>query len=596
MATDTQAIKDRLDIVQVIGEYLPLKKAGANWKANCPFHHEKSPSFMVHQDKQIWHCFGCGKGGDIFSFIQEIEGLDFVESLKLLGNRAGVKVEFSADENNSSLRNRLLEINIVAANFFNKFLTEMAASEPARKYLQNRGLKQDTIKDWQVGFVPDQWDLLTKYLIKKGFDINDIVLSGLAIKRENADEKSGRGFYDRFRGRIMFPICDTHSNVIGFTGRVLVETDKSGGKYVNTPETALYEKSRVLYGIHRAKQEIKVKDQAVLVEGQMDVIACHQSGMTNVVAASGTALTAEQIKLLKRYSNNIAMAFDADAAGQKAGQRGIDIAIEQGMNIRVIEIPEGAGKDADECLKKNPKIWFDSVKNARSVMDWYFSIHLNGVNKNDFTAKKKAANSLLTEISKIPNAVERDEWLKKLSNDLAIDQSALREDLKKIKVKVQPSQKNTPTVEPIVELNPKDIMEDKFWSLMLKFPENYGLFRDLVVSPTFFGERCRALYEVAEKIYNKLGKISVVEVGDYFKNEHSSPVVDLLLLKASKDFEGLSSDQATSELKQLFARIKQYWKMERGQVIQSELAEAEKNKDNNKVAELMEELKKIQSS
>ncbi len=237
MSTDTQAIKDRLDIAQIIGEYVVLKKAGANWKACCPFHHENTPSFMVQPEKQIWHCFGCGKGGDIFTFIQEIEGLDFIEALKLLARRAGIEVKLDRSEMDQSLRNRLLEINTAAAIFFHRFLLEIPAAGPARDYLDRRGLKKRTILDWQIGFVTDQWDLLTKYLVKKGFAIDDLVSAGLTIRRDGADAQTGRGYYDRFRGRVMFPISDTHGNIIGFTGRVLVETESSGGKYVNTPET-----------------------------------------------------------------------------------------------------------------------------------------------------------------------------------------------------------------------------------------------------------------------------------------------------------------------------------------------------------------------
>ncbi|MFA6105168.1 MAG: DNA primase [Patescibacteria group bacterium] len=595
MATDTQAIKDRLDIVQIIGEYITLKKAGANWKANCPFHNEKSPSFMVHQEKQIWHCFGCGKGGDVFTFVQEMEGLDFVECLKLLAKRAGVEVNLDRNEENASLRNRLLEINNSAAIFYHRFLTELPAAEPARKYLENRGLKNQTITDWQIGYIPDQWELLTQYLLKKGFALTDLVLAGLTIRREGADEKTGQGFYDRFRGRIMFPIYDTHANVIGFTGRVLVETEKSGGKYVNTPETALYDKSRVLYGIHRAKTEIKAKDQAVVVEGQMDVIACHQAGMANVVAASGTALTMEQVKLLKRYSNNIIMAFDADAAGQKAGQRGIDVALENGMSIKVIQIPPGAGKDADECLKKNPTVWFDSVKNAKGVMDWYFGIHLSGLNKKDFGSKQKVAQALLLEISKIPNGVERDEWLKKLADDLSIEPSVLREEIKKIKSKVVSPVKVELSKVEIVVKSPQDNMEEEFWSLLLKHPENYNSLRDKIPTGQFFSSGFAGLYEAAERIYNKRNKITADDIRSEIANTGLSSSVELLLLRASKDFDNITPETSGKELEQLLYRIKGMWKVQRGKEIQSELADAEKLKDNLRISNLIDELQKIQA-
>src|SRR3989339_70222 len=342
---DTQLIKEKLDIVQTIQEYVPLKKAGIYYKAPCPFHREKTPSFMVNAEKQIWKCFGCSKGGDIFSFIQEMEGLDFPEALKLLADRAGVKIDSYRSEIDKSQKNRILDINQKAASFFHHILTEMEGANGAREYLDKRGLTKETIEKWQIGFVPDQWDLLTKYFLKKGIGIDDLVVAGLVIKKDVA--RAGQGFYDRFRGRIMFPIWDVHGNVVGFTGRVLVETENSGGKYMNTPQTLVYDKSRVIYGLDKAKTEIKAQDQVVLVEGQMDVVACHQAGMKNVVASSGTALTLEQIKLLKRYSSNIAMAFDGDSAGVAAAKRGVNIALGEGLNVKTIRIPEGKGKDPD---------------------------------------------------------------------------------------------------------------------------------------------------------------------------------------------------------------------------------------------------------
>jgi DNA primase len=287
---DTQTIKDRIDIVQFIQEYLPLKKSGVNWKSNCPFHQEKSPSFMVHPEKQIWHCFGCGKGGDVFSFLQEMEGLEFKEALKLLADRAGVKLEESnKHEVDKSVRNRLLQITSAAAYFFNRLLVEMPIGKAAREYLNTRGVQQKTLQTWQIGYIPEQWDLLTQYLFKKGYALNDLVSAGLTIKKEGVDNSTGRGYYDRFRGRIMFPICDSYGQVVGFTGRVLKEHEHSGGKYVNTPQTMLYDKSRVIYGVHHAKQAIKALDSVVLVEGQMDVISSHQAGLSNVVAVSGSS-------------------------------------------------------------------------------------------------------------------------------------------------------------------------------------------------------------------------------------------------------------------------------------------------------------------
>lgn len=596
MTTDTQQIKDRIDIVQLIGEYINLKKAGANWKANCPFHNEKSPSFMVHAEKQIWHCFGCGKGGDVFSFVQEMEGLEFVEVLKLLGKRAGVEISFSKNEVDQSLRNRLLEINAAAANFFNRFLTDMSASEVARKYLQNRGLDKQTISQWQIGFVPDQWDLLTKYLLKKGFGVEDLISSGLTIKRDGADLQTGRGVYDRFRGRIMFPICDTHGNVVGFTGRVLVETENSGGKYVNTPQTLLYDKSRVLYGIHHAKTEMKSKDEAIIVEGQMDVIACHQAGMKNVIAASGTALTIDQVKLLKRYTNNVAMAFDADKAGQAAGKRGIEVALEQGMNIRVIQIPDGAGKDADECIKKNREVWFSSVKSATGIMNWYFLTTLKGVDLSNYKEKQRVTDILLPEIMRIPHGVERDEWLKKLGDELSVDIAVLREESKKIKSKkVEDKDKKTTTKENLSAPIPKtqlELLSEEFWSLLLKFPENFGFLAKILHGEVFERTSFGPLYEISETLYNRQNALIISELLGMIPQVEKSRV-ELLILRPTDLLDSATSADAKKELEQLVDRLKSEWKKVRGAEIQRQIAVAEKSGDKGLLEQLLVSLQKL---
>ena len=472
-----QQIKDKIDVADLIGEYVQLKPAGVNKKGLCPFHHEKTPSFMVSPERKSWHCFGCAKGGDIFTFIEEIEGMEFKEALKYLANKAGVVLTNNfKQEVGGSQRNRLKDINAEAARFFYNFLIKIPSAKLAMDYLIKRGIKSETIDGWQIGYIPEQWDLLTQYLLKKGFAIDDLVASGLTIKRDNADPKTYRGFYDRFRGRIMFPILDAHGDVVGFTGRILVEKENSGGKYVNTPQTVVYDKSRVIFGLNKAKQEIRARNLIVMVEGQMDVIACHQAGMKNVVASSGTALTEEHVKLLKRYSSNINMAFDMDEAGQNAARRGIAIALREGMNIKVIRLPADAGKDPDECLKKNPTIWFDAVRQAVSVMDWDFKNILSGVNLSDPRQKQQVADALLNEIQKIPHPVERDSWTKKLADILNVDLSVLVE-------MIQKKQKNPTRSPEIVQVKPQikakidrfHLLVNQIWSLFLKFPNIYGV-------------------------------------------------------------------------------------------------------------------------
>lgn len=586
---DTQLIKDKIDIVALIQEYVPLKKAGVNWKAPCPFHQEKSPSFMVHPEKQIWHCFGCGKGGDIFSFIEEMEGLEFIEALKLLAQRAGVKVDTYQSEVSGSQRNRLYEINAKAAYFFHRLLLDMPVSKSAREYLERRQLKPETLIEWQIGYIPEQWDLLTKYLLKKGCGIDDLTASGLTVKRDGADATTGRGFYDRFRGRIMFPIGDVHGNIVGFTGRILVEKENSGGKYVNTPQTLVYDKSRALYGIQKAKIEIKNKDQAILVEGQMDVIACHQAGMRNVVAASGTALTKDQIKILKRYTNNIAMAFDADNAGENAGKRGIEVALEEGMGIKVIQIPKGFAKDADECIKKDRAVWFKAVEEAKGVMEWYISTTLARYDISNPTQKQKAAEILIAEVARIPHAVERDHWLQQVASEIRVDTSVLKEELQRIKVRPLSSYPQTTVVPQKTSLivSRRGILAQILWSLLVKFPVLYSSVAQSLKRDYFQMTSMARLRELAEKNYAAAGVFKPEELAE------ESELVVILRLQADKDYPDCASKEAEKEIKKLLESIHEEWRKERRKELQLLIREAEKKNDGARVDELLRELQTI---
>jgi len=618
--TDTQSIKDRLDIAQIIGEYVPLKKAGANWKANCPFHNEKSPSFMVNAEKQFWHCFGCGKSGDVFTFLQEMEGMEFPEALKILADRAGVKIDTFASEVNKSQKNRILEINTKAAYFFHQFLLEMPASQGAREYLQRRELKPETIEEWKVGFIPEQWDLLTQYLLKKGNSVDDLIASGLTIKKDKAPDSArastGNGFYDRFRGRIMFPLWDTHGNIVGFTGRVLVETEKSGGKYVNTPQTLVFDKSRILYGLNKAKTEIKSKDVTVLVEGQMDVIACHQAGMKNVVASSGTALTFEQVKLLKRYSNNVAIAFDTDAAGQNAAKRGIDLALEQGMNIKIIQIPAGCGKDADECLKKNLDIWFKAVENAKEVMEWYFASVMVGTDKRDPKQKQKIADTLIAEIIRLPYAVERDHWLKKLADELGVDHTTLTSEMRRLASAKLTHRVSHPELNEGPLRNQRDssalpqndnedwgeqgktrLLAENIFALFLKFPKLF-VEHDAGLSRGFFPPApLVGLYESLKNHYNgsaclPIGMVDVKVMPSDLERENQNSI-DILVLKADKDYSDFNLEDAKKEVDILLASIKSEWQKNRRAELTSALKQAEKDKNTELLQQILKQIMEI---
>jgi len=417
MSQATEQIKDRIDITDVVREYVPeLKKAGVNWKARCPFHQEKTPSFTVNPGKGFWHCFGCAKGGDVFAFVQEAEGVEFPDALRMLADRAGVKLE-KIDQRQESKRSRTLELLRHAANWYHQALLKAKSAEYSRTYIAGRAIADATRDNWQLGFAPDAWEGVSTYLKSRGFRDDEIAGAGISSTNDRGSQ------YDRFRNRLMFPIQDVHGSVVGFTARKLNQED-AGGKYINTPETEAYKKSNILYGLFQAKQEIRKQDLAVIVEGNMDVISSHQAGITNVVASSGTALTPEQIKLLARYTKNIALAFDPDAAGQTAALRGLEVAWREDMSIFVISLPDGA--DPDNLIKQDPKKWEDAIKNRAVLLDWVFE---RAARENDIAAadgKKNAARSVLSWIARLADPIEQTHYLQKLSALIRVDEAVLR--------------------------------------------------------------------------------------------------------------------------------------------------------------------------
>lgn len=457
----TQEIKARLDIVDLIAEYLTLKPAGSGaFKANCPFHQEKTPSFHISRPRQSWHCFGCDIGGDHFSFIERIEGMEFREALEFLAQKTGVTLP-EVDLSQMTKKKRLFEVNDLAMRFFRAALHHLPQAEGARAYVAKRGIDELSSDLFHLGYAPESWSALTDALQKKGVTTEELLQAGLVIKRE-----SGSGVYDRFRGRLLFPISDVHGHIVGFTGRILTD-DKTQAKYLNSPETALYRKSAVLYGLDLAKAEIRAKDQAVIVEGNMDVLSSHQFGVRQVVAASGTALTAEQLALLKRFTNHLAIAFDQDSAGSAATVRGLDLARQQDFSIKIITLPPEAGKDPDEACRKDPRLWQQAIADAVSIMEWLYRQAFRRYEGSQPEQKKQIAEALLPEIQRIPHPVERDHWLKRLAKDLGVGESALQAGLGKyVFQQAEPPRKKN------LEAPPKEMPtafdpDRRIWALLL---------------------------------------------------------------------------------------------------------------------------------
>jgi len=357
-----EEVKSRLDIIDVVSEYFPLKPAGANWRARCPFHEERTPSFMVSKSKQIWHCFGCGEGGDIFSFVMKQEGLEFPDALRLLADKAGVRLK-AEDPTIRSERQRLMALLEAAVVFWSEVLWREVSAKSAMSYLvEERKLKPETIRAWRLGYASDSWEALINHLVKLGYKEEEMIKSGVAIRKM---ETRGRGAYDRFRNRIIFPIANTSGQIIGISGRTL-SSSETEAKYVNTPETLLYYKGQVLYGLDKAKTSVKQQNLAIIVEGNMDAIASHETGVANVVASSGTALTQDQVRLLKRFTDNLAFAFDADAAGESATLRGLVMALSDGCQVSLIRLPLRSG--LKPLLKPNQCWSIISAEPSRSTI------------------------------------------------------------------------------------------------------------------------------------------------------------------------------------------------------------------------------------
>ncbi len=421
-----EEVKSHLDIVDIAAEYLQLKPAGSgSFKANCPFHQEKTPSFYVNRQRQSWHCFGCDKGGDVISLVQGIEGMDFRDALAHLAMKAGVTLPAFNTEA-AGERKRLQTVNDLASRFFRSILLQSPDAGHAREYAEKRGIDDLTGDLFRIGYAPNSWDALTTALKAKDVTDDELLRAGLT-----APSQRGTGSYDRFRDRLMFAIHDVHGNIIGFTGRLL-NPDAKEAKYVNTPETAVFKKSSVLYGLDKAKGDIKSKDLCVLVEGNMDVVSSHRVGIANVVCPGGTALTADQLRLIARFTKNLAIAFDADAAGVNATLRGLDLARAEDFSIRIISLPDGI-KDPDEAIAKDPAIWTNAIRDAVDIMEWVFRLAFKGKDLSNPNDKREIARIVLPEVKRIADPIVRDHWIQKLAKALETSEDALRDALKGVK-------------------------------------------------------------------------------------------------------------------------------------------------------------------
>jgi len=414
-----QEIRDRVNIVEVVGQYVVLKRSGANYQGLCPFHGEKTPSFNVNEPRQIFHCFGCGVGGNAFSFLMRMEGLAFPEAVKRLGEKVGVTVEDTpetpAERQRRDTFDRLVRINEAAAAFYQQLLLEGDAGAGARRYLRQRGYEAETVRAFLLGFAPEQWESLARHLAQQGYTPGELRESGLV--REG---KQDRGDYDLFRNRLLFPIHDLQGRVVAFGGRVL---DDSLPKYINSPESPVYHKGRVLYGLHQAREAMRQSGEALVVEGYFDVMALHRAGFANAVATCGTALTPDHARLLKRYAEQVLLVFDEDAAGRQATFRAMDVLLPEGLVVKVVGL--SAGEDPDSLVKKSGAEGFRAcLDRARPVIEVFLEDQLQQHGPS-VEGRARAAQEVLARIKRLPDELARNLYIKRVAELTGLDEGLL---------------------------------------------------------------------------------------------------------------------------------------------------------------------------
>jgi DNA primase len=606
-------IKQRLDIVDVISSYVPLKKAGRNYKALCPFHSEKTPSFIVFPETQTWHCFGaCNMGGDVFSFIMRHENMEFGEALRLLAERAGVRLQprREGEEAAGKLKDRLRKINALAAEYFHYLLVNSPDGARARDYLIERGISEETRELFQLGYAREDWQALGSHLTSKGYSWPDLLEVGLVLERQ------GGGYYDRFRGRLMFPIRDVRGHVVGFGARAL---DESLPKYLNSPQTPIFDKSGVLYGIDRAKAAVREQGLAVIVEGYMDVLMAHQYGRSNVVASMGTALTEKQVRVIKKLTKKLVLALDADTAGDQATLRGLEVAKgtfdrrvvpvltwrglvryedQLDAEIRVVALPPGL--DPDEVIKEDLSRWDALVGQAVPVVEYYLQSVISKYDLESPKDKAAAAREVLPLIEEIDSSVERSHYLQRLARMLRVDERVLQQEAQS---------KRSARREPLAPIERSGRLsaqpgltfglERYVLMLMLKHPELLASMNDLLVGlelepltgEDFTGVEERALFEwITEFIATHDGASA-----DVLHQEVEPALRQILdtVLSLMEDVPSLPDEQAQLDAARRALRLRRLNLLRRSEELRYLLEDARTEADTSaekQLAEMVNEL------
>ncbi len=571
-----QEVKSRLNIEDIVGEYVQLKRMGRNYKGLSPWTNEKTPSFVVSPEKQIWHDFSSGRGGDVISFVMEVDGLDFRGALEQLARRAGVELEqFSSGSSvNAERKKKTLEILELATKFYQRQLT---ASKPALEYLiKKRGFTKQTILDWRLGYSPNTGRALVNFLAKQGFSGKQIQDAGLSSARRG-------GVGDMFRGRIMIPLCDSRGAVVGFTARLL-EDIHDAPKYINTPQTMVYDKSRNVFGLHLAKESIRKTAVVVVAEGNLDVIQSHQARVANVVASAGTAMTEQHLRELKRFTGDVRLSFDADRAGITATERVIPLAQKVEVDLRIITLPEG--KDPDELVKKDVKSWQKAIEQAKEATAWLIDRYQAELNLSTAAGKKTFTDALVSTIKSLRDPVEQEHYLKQIAELTDTSLEAVKEKLVGGNTKESVRLKK-PVILPKTDARAEreyQKLQDHFLAMVLLQPKIRGLTQN--IDPHLFTEGpSRQLFEFLQTNPNYRGSTK-----ESSKLKDAADYVKIISLQ----FEELYAELPIADLKEQAISLKQrlmsrYVKMQNSQIA----ASMQRTTDPNELAELMSQADKL---
>lgn len=593
-------VKERLNIVDVVSSYVPLKRAGTYFRANCPFHKEKTPSFVVSPNRQFWHCFGCGKGGDVIAFVMEYENLEFKEALKILAERAGVELpkytaqEASKEEAEDRERRRLLEVNDLAAKFYAKILEGSQVAAGAREYLRGRKLTSDTVREWQIGYAPaEDSSVLETFLEKRAYTEQEAIAAGVRARAQ-----SGRT-YDRFFGRVTFPIRSYTGDVVGFTARVL-DKDAKAAKYINTSETKVYSKGKVIFGLYQAKQAIRAEDCAIVVEGNMDVVTAHQAGFKNVVGSSGTAFTPEQLRVLSRLTRNLKFCFDTDAAGMAATRRTLDPALQQGFTVSIVQIV--GAKDPDELILKDPAAFTAAVQDAPLYMDYFFEKSFAGYDPSNVVQKKKIAAELIPLLHQLSDPLELAHYVHIMSQRFAVPEKTIYELIQKLRTKDRPvrrvaeansaGQGAVPAEQPVATaaMNRSAYLEQKVLGYALFKPACLKVIREKVEPGTFTDKQLARIYRL---LLQEQGGVEAF-ITALPREDADIAKMALFVVESEYSTDGAQSEKAFErEFEHTIGELLSHNLKAQMDAVLADLVTADRAKDKAKVSELNQKFQEL---